>query len=661
MKHRNIFSSQLCMLLNLALVYVAYGVCRLAFLAENWDAMAINFSWDVVSDLLCGAWMFDTSAILYTNALYILLMILPLHYKESRAWQRAAKWIFIVCNAICIAANLADTAYFRYTGRRTTASVFSEFAAEDNIGRIVGIEFLRHWYFVLLAILLIFGLWKIYFMPSHGDWKASIQQSERQHLRRYYVSHALLFLVFVPLCLVGMRGGAAFDHHPITNIEANDYVEKPQQALLVLNTPFSIIRTIGKKSYVVPSYYPPELLDALYSPIHHPADSAVFRSKNVVVLIVESMGREYIGGFNKWLENGSYRGYTPFVDSLMQHSATWQYSYCNGRGSIDGMPSILSGIPKFVESLFVSSASMNNVSGLAGELKHKGYYSAFFHGAWNDGSMGFQGFAKASGFNDYFGRTAFDKDERFSAKDEFDGTWAIWDEPFLQFYAKKMSEFKQPFVTSIFTTSSHHPFVVPDKYKDLYPEEGIEIHKAIRYVDYSLRRFFQTVCHEPWYKNTLFVITNDHTNMSDHAYYQTSLGGFCSPIILFDPSGEIKPGMREGIAQQIDIMPTVLGYLGYDREYVAFGKDLLRTKADDTWAVNYINGIYQYVKGDYLLQFNGERATGLYRFRTDSLLSHNIVGRQPDVQPQMERELKAIIQSYMTRMVENKLVVGGEE
>ena len=157
----------------------------------------------------------------------------------------------------------------------------------------------------------------------------------------------------------------------------------------------------------------------------------------------------------------------------------------------------------------------------------------------------------------------------------------------------------------------------------------------------------------------MFVITSDHTNLSDHDYYQTDLGGFASPIIFFDPSGDLQPGMRDAIAQQIDIMPTVLSYLGYDKPYVAFGNDLLSTADADTWAVNYLGGIYQYVKGDWLLQFDGQKSKALYRFRTDLLIKDNCLGKHPDVAKAMERELKAIIQQYMTRMTENELVVKG--
>ena len=646
-------------LLNLIIIYIAYGICRVAFVIENWGLFASDFQWSSVPEMLHGAWMFDTSAILYTNVLYALLMLIPLHYKEMRGWQMTAKWIYIIVNGVCIAANLADCVYFKYTMRRTTNTVFSEFSNEGNIGSIIGVEFLRHWYLVLLFVVMILAMWKCYFWGGSKKTLRKTSMPQGKGLLRYYIIQTLCFAIFIPLSICGMRGGATTAVRPITISNANQYVAHPQEAGIVLNTPFSLIRTIGKKVFEIPEYMSEQEMNALYSPLKNNQSSIISNQsskKNVVILIVESFGREYIGGYNKWLDGSKYKGYTPFVDSLMQHSQTFLYSYCNGRKSIDGMPSILSGIPMFIEPFFLTPASMNDVSGIAGELKNKGYYSAFFHGAEN-GSMGFEAFARKTGFADYFGRTEYNADKRFNGDKDFDGMWAIWDEPFLQFFATKMSEFKQPFVSAVFTASSHHPYKVPEEYKDIYKEEGIVIHKCIRYTDNAIRRFFDKAKTQPWYKNTLFVITSDHTNLSDHAYYQTDLGGFCSPIIFFDPSGDMKPGMRDAIAQQIDIMPTVLSYLGYDRKYVAFGCDLLTTKDEDTWAVNYINGIYQYVKGDWLLQFDGHKAKALYRFRTDLLLKENLLSKEPKIAADMERQVKAIIQSYMTRMVNNQLVV----
>jgi len=489
-------------------------------------------------------------------------------------------------------------------------------------------------------------------------WKAykqsSVALSTTLHYVVYYILHTLIFAAYLPLTVIGMRGGATTAVRPITISNANQYVAHPAEAAVILNTPFALIRTIGKAKFVTPTYYATaDEMERIYTPIHQPQPDSAFVKKNVAVLIIESFGREYIGALNESLEGGHYAGYTPFVDELCQESATFRWSFCNGRKSIDGMPSILSGIPMFVEPFILTPASMNEVGGLAYELNKHGYETAFFHGAEN-GSMGFQAFARKTGFKKYFGRTEYDADKRFNGEADFDGMWAIWDEPFMQFFCAKMSELKEPFMTTLFTASSHHPYEIPEAYRDTFPEEGIIIHKCIRYTDHALRRFFEEARKQPWFMNTLFVLTSDHTNLSDHAFYQNDIGGFCSPIIFYDPSGDLfKAGRRESIAQHIDIMPSILGLLHHSEPYLAFGCDLFNTPADSTWAVNYISGIYQYLKHGLLLQFDGERTRAVYAL-SDSLLQHNLLESEPK-QASMERELKAIIQQYMARMNENRL------
>lgn len=649
-KRNSIISTPLAFVLNMLLIYIIYGVCRVEYVMENWSTFSQGLLENSWRELFVGSWKFDTSAILYTNALYAVMMLVPWHLKENRIWQKVAKWIFVVVNAICITMNLADSVYFNYTGRRTTATVFSEFSNEGNIGSILWTELFNHWYLIILGIMLIASLIICYQQP-----RKQLKLVGSHDYVKYYSTHIVCFVIFLPVMIFGMRGGATTATRPITISNANQYVNKPTEGAVILNTPFSMIRTIGKKSFVDPKYFSTQELDKIYSPLHIPSDTLKVRKKNIVILIVESFGREYIGNYNELLESGRYKGYTPFVDSLYNQSLSFDYTFCNGRKSIDGMPSILSGIPMFVEPFFLTPASMNKVSGIAGELSKCGYYTAFFHGAEN-GSMGFQAFARATGFDDYFGRTEYDADKRFGGEDDFDGTWAIWDEPFLQFYATKMSEMKEPFMTAVFTASSHHPFVVPEQYKDIYKEEGNNvIHKCIRYTDHAIEKFFEYASQQPWYMNTLFVLTSDHTNLADHAEYKTDLGLFGSPILFFDPSGEIKPERRHCIAQQIDIMPTVLSYLGYKKPFVSFGIDLLNTKDSDTWAVNYINGIYQYVKGDHMLQYDGKDIKAFYNIKNDWLLTKNLSDKHLSQMTEMERELKAIIQSYMERMLNDNL------
>lgn len=650
---KSLFSSPIAFIFNLLLVYIAYGLCRLAYLFENWTALSEGFDKLSFEEAFKGCWMFDTSAILYTNALYAILMLIPLHIKEKEWWQSMAKWTYITINSLCIIANLTDAVYFQYTGRRTTTSIFQEFSNEGNIADIMGVEVFRHWYLVLTGIVLIAGLITLYAKPA-GEFKLHTLKDRLV----YYITQFVCFGLYIPITICGMRGGATTAVRPITLSNANQYVNRPAEAALILNTPFSLIRSINKSVFVDPKFFPREELDKLYSPIHTPTDSIIANPKNVVVLIMESYGKEYIGSYNDTLQGGRYKGYTPFTDSLISQSLTFDYTFANGRKSIDGMPSILSSIPRFVEPFFLTPAAMNKVSGLAGELTQVGYYSAFFHGAEN-GSMGFEAFAKATGYQDYFGRTEYNQDKRFNGDKDFDGMWAIWDEEFLQFYALQMSQMKQPFITSIFTASSHHPYKVPERYQHIYKDEPGDdnaMHKCIRYVDHALKLFFETAKKQPWYDNTIFVLTADHTNRTSLAEYETDLGVFSVPLIIFDPSGQIKPERRHCIAQQIDIMPTILNHVGYSKPYIAFGNDLLNTPDSATWAVNHTNGIYQYVKGDHVLQFtDGGEVKAIYNYKTDWFMKNNLKNQTAQKEKDMEQELKAIIQSYMERMIEDRL------
>jgi phosphoglycerol transferase MdoB-like AlkP superfamily enzyme len=634
--------------LNILLAYAVYMLCRVAYVWENWTIFAQG--WDNLNlwNIVRGGLRYDGAAIAYTNCLYVILMLLPVIAKEKSWWQTLCKWYFVVVNSLAVAVNLCDAVYSQYTGRRTTSTFFSEFGNENNLGKIFTTELLNHWYLVLAGAAMIALLWLLYTKPQ-GDLENAGSQDVR---RRSRWTQSLALTLALPLTVVAMRGGIINTYRPLSLADANQYVNQPNEAAIVLNTPFSVIRTIGKSSFEVPHYFDDARMQALYTPVHLPDSSAVPTHRNVVVLIVESFGREYIGFYNRTLDDGTYKGYTPFVDSLLGVSLTWQETFANGRTSIDGMPAVLASIPMFIEPFFFTGYSLNKVSGIPGELSKIGYSSAFFHGADN-GSMGFQAAARSMGFEAYYGRNEYDADSRFGGEADFDGTWAIWDEPFLQYFATKMGEMREPFVTAVFTASSHHPFVIPEQYKETFPEEELVMHKCIRYADHALRRFFETASRQPWYNNTIFVLTSDHTNMSNHDYYRSPIGLFRGPILIFDPSGQLPRGIRKGVAQQIDIMPTLLGILGYDKPYLAFGRDLMDT-AESGWTVNYSGGIYQYLEGDTLIQFDGNNVTGTYNIVRDPLM------KKPLKTPPSHhlQKLQAIIQQYMQRMVGDKLTVG---
>ena len=635
--------------LNMLLAYLVWMLSRVAFFAENWSTFAPYMSWPLFRSMLHGALVFDTSALLYVNSLYLVLMLLPLHIKERPGFHKALKWLFIVTNAVGVAMNLMDSVYFQYTGRRSTVSVFTEFANEGNITSILLTEFVHHWYLVLVFVVLVFLMWRCYTKPRLDVYRFG---------HHYYISQLIVLLVMIPLAIVGIRGSVTAGTRPITISNANEYVNRPVESSVVLNTPFSMIRSLGKKAFVTPDYFSADEMEIVYTPVHQApvADALSHKGKNVVILIVESMGKEYIGNFNRGLENGVYKGYMPFIDSLLTQSMTFEYSYANGRISMDAMPSILSGLPMMVEPFFLTPASLNDVEGLPMMLATEGYSSAFFHGGHNI-SMGFSAYAHSIGYQRYVGLDEYCKSSKYGGMEDFDGKWAIWDEPFLQFTLDNIEEMKSPFLATVFTASSHHPYNVPEQYTDSLKDEGGQpIHKCVRYTDLALRRFFERASREPWFKNTIFVLVADHTNLASHDVYKTDLGLYSIPIIFYAPDGSIAPAVRDDvIAQQTDITPTLLHLLGYSRSYLAFGDDLLSVPPGQSWAFSYNAGVYQLVKGDLMLQFDGSKTTAVYRFKTDPLLKDNLVGKLPE-QQEMELFLKAIIQQYMSRMNENRLL-----
>ena len=635
------------MIRNLVVVYAVFFICHPVFIWYNWNSLQGELS-EMIWPMLKGSFVFDTSGIMYISALYILLMMLPLHFKEKLWYYRMAKIILVVMTSAAVFANIADTVYFPYTGCRSTLQVFSEFSNETDseLFAIMMKGLLDNWYLVLLFAVIVWILCKLIKLPS-------VLQFHKVFV--YYIVRTVCLLISAVCILAGIRGGLAHNIRPITMSNAYQYVNTPAQAAAILNTPFCVIRTLGNEDMKVPSYFDREELESIYTPLISPDSTATFRPMNVVVFILESFGSEYIGAMNPDTEG--IHDCTPFMDSIISRSLTFETSLANGRKSIDAMPSVLSGIPMLKDHLFLTPTIMSKeITGLAKELGHKGYYSAFFHGADN-GSMGFQSFSRVIGYKDYFGMEEFVKEPVYGGNSVFDGYWAIWDEEFLQYMCDMIGTFKQPFLASAFTASSHHPFNVPERYQNVYPIEGkLPIYRGIRYSDHALKLFFDKASKQPWFNNTLFVLTADHTNLSEHPDYQSDYGNFRVPIIFYCPSDSLV-GKRNAIAQQSDIFPSILGYLGYDQPVLSFGQNLFNTPDDETWASTFQNGLYSYYMGDYVLLFDGETETGLFAYKQDPTLKQNLKGTQPDIEQEMTKKLKALIQQYLEYMTTKSPVV----
>ncbi|WP_447769489.1 LTA synthase family protein [Sphingobacterium faecium] len=637
-KLKGSFAPYLGLLIRFLMLLLIYAFLRFGFYWFNYSLFP-NISADQLLYMFWGGVKFDIVALLYLNVLYLLMQIIPAPFKYSTVYQNIAKKIFIITNSIGIALNLVDFAYYPFTLKRTTGTVFDQFSHEQNLGSLALDFCLDYWYLIVLLVVLIYILVKIYDLvyivrPLSFKWDA-------------YGIQSACFLLAIFLFIGGVRGGWAHSTRPITLSNAGDYVTNPEEMNIVLNTPFSLMKTLKAVNLKPIHTYTDQELTALYNPIHYPQGKASFRKMNVVFLILESFAKEHFGELNKDIQDGKYKGYTPFLDSLIRQGYTFEHTYANGRKSIDALPAVITGIPSIGEPFVLSVYSGNKTTSIAKLLGDEGYETAFFHGAPN-GSMGFSAYMKLAGIQHYYGKNEYNNDA------DFDGIWGIWDEPFMQYMAKEINTFKQPFFASFFSLSSHHPFKVPAKYEGVFPKGPLPVQEPIGYTDNALRQFFKTAATMPWYRNTLFVICADHATVSALPEYQTAANSFAIPIILYTPGGELK-GRSDKLAQQIDIMPTVLNYLHYDKPYFAFGFDALNPTKEN-FVVNNNAGIYNFYYKDYLLINDGRKNLSLHNLKEDRFMKQDLLKQTPLVLDTMQTKFKAFEQQYNNRMIENKLI-----
>lgn len=574
---------------RIVLLYAVLMLCRTAFYLYN-AAVLGPLTWAEAGPLLAGALKFDTASIIYADGAFILLSLLPLHLRERRWYRAVLFWYYVAVNAVLVAAtNLADTVYFRYTQKRFTADeVF--FADNDNSVQLVGKFMAENWYLVLLWIALTALL-------AWGYRRKVREESLFNRGWAYYIGNTAVLAAAVGLSIAGVRGGMTRMTRPITLSNATLYTADSGKANLILSNPFCILRTIGSAGSVkYKKYFAPEELPRRFTPVHQPADSAAvdLTGRNVVVFIMESMSAEHSAYLcPEVYADREVKGFTPFLDSLMQNGLVFKQMYANGTRSIQAMPSVLGSIPSFRTPFVLMPQSLGESRQLPAMLADKGYATAFFCGS-EHGSMGFGAYARSAGVDRLVSREDY---EARHGTEDFDGYWGIWDEPFLQFTGEELAAMPEPFFAALFTLSSHHPFVVPEQYAATLPDGYTRIHKGVAYDDQAFRRFFHRFSGEEWFRRTIFVFVADHVSSEKFAEKTRSYPGNMHIIgFIYTPDGALQGEVRE-VTQQLDIMPTVLGLTGNTEPYFAFGRDVLNEPQRPRWSVSY-DGKFRALTGE---------------------------------------------------------------
>lgn len=621
---------------RIGIAFLVSTLCRLVFYIYNIE----NFVGNPINAFLQGI-RFDSVAITYCFAPMILLSILPLPWRRTKVYQSIIEFTFYLGALLTIIPNFVDTISYHFTVKRSTADILQFATTGDDASKVIP-DFIReNWFLVILLIVLIWLVKLLYNKTKRSFVK----------VKTTFKSFAIQFgimLLSIGFVILGARGG--MELKPINIIEASRYV-KPNFVPVVLNTPFTVLKTLLQESIKIKTYYSEEEVEEIYNPkftVSKTNTAGV--KKNVVVIILESFAKEYVGYFNP------ERNFTPFLDSLMEESLVFTEAYASGQQSMDAVPAIFSSMPDLMSRPYIlSSYSNNKLPGLPTSLNNHGYNTSFFHGGAN-GTMGFDGFMNNVGILQYFGLDQYPEDN--VARDT-DGKWGIYDGPYLDYFAEELGKQKEPFFSSIFTLSSHFPYTLPTGYENKYPKGPHPIMELVAYTDDMLKAFFDRVKHEDWYNNTLFVITADHTAQPIEDFYKSRIGKYAIPLFFYSPTGDFK-GTDSVVCSHVDIMPTILDYASLNGTYFTHGTSLLNSNRKG-FAMQLENGMYQYVDNNYVILFDGNRIKESYRRPTVETLE----GFHFESCPEKEHKkivdiaikMKAVIQKYNNTLIYNRLYI----
>jgi len=620
------------LLLRLLAVYVIMAILQVAFYMIDKPYLGHISDFSETLSIAKGALRFNLMSVLLANTPFILLSILPFHFRERRWYQGVLYTIYLISNSAVVFLNSADIIYFTHTMKRITLED-THFTSNSNNLPII-LDFITHNLHVIIIGLALVGL-LIY------SWHYIIYHPTRiENKRRYYLVNSVIALIVIVLTICGIRGTFS-PNKPWTKMsEAADY--SPEKTWLTLSNPYCFFRSLDKATeYDRVSYFNDEECNRIFSP-EHDLDSCSkdLGQRNVVVFIMESFSKEH----SKYLRPELYHnetGCTPFLDSLMQEGYTFTHAYANGMKSIEAMPAIFASIPSFKTSFATMPETFGEFEALPEILAKQGYETAFFSGSERN-SMGFEEMAQRFGIEKCYCREEYENGHPVNDS-TIEPFWGVYDMPYFLFMADEINMMREPFFASVFNLTSHHPYRVPPDYADVVPNGHNPEQRVVTYTDMAFRAFFERVRNEPWFRNTIFVFVADHVApLAYDPMTRSTMKGRSSIIqFLYTPDGTLQ-GTDSTTVQQLDLMPTVLGLLGNKQPYFAFGRDVFNEPQRQPIAFNCINQMYQCITDSTTFYFNTERVVEIKEGKP---------GKDD------EDFLKAVIQSYAESLANKRYTI----
>lgn len=541
-----------------------FQLARLGLLLRYADFFA-ELRWTRVAAAWAAGLRFDVSILLAFLALPLVALNLPARFALRPVWQRAAGWSAWAAIGVLVFVLGGDVVYFGHVQRHLAAELLS---MENDWGFLVTMALGPAWKFLLTAALLLAAL--------AAAWRRLLAAPIEDRLRpgRFLLVGALLFL--------GIRGSVGAK--PVSPIDAYASGSLPE-AQLALNGAFTgaraMLRGGGVKTRFLPDAEVRTLLglrDVPY-PLERTVPPAPGRH-NVIFVLMESWSADYVDAL-------SHRGFgaTPRLDGFAAAGASFTRFYAAGQRSFEGMQATLTGLPSLPGLPTLTSGLPTSVSRLGAMATGAGYRTLFLQSSKRR-SLRADAIAAATGFSEYYGME--DEPIRLEYPDPRGAAFG-WDYEMYRLLLDKLRGETRPFLAYLFTGTTHTPYPrLPPRFTTRPHGDDTEAGflNALSYADWSLGELVDAARKEPWFKDTIFVFTADHTRgESEHHSLDDT---FRIPFVVYAP-GLVEPRAYDVVGSHLDVLPTLIDLMGIGGTFSAMGSPLF-TKDPATATAQVMSG-----------------------------------------------------------------------
>ncbi|UAW98654.1 LTA synthase family protein [Halopseudomonas nanhaiensis] len=517
---------------------------------------------------------FDLAIITQLCSIPLLALLLPFRFAGHPTWRRFWMILAMLPLATLLILGVVSATFFGEVQRHIGAELM--FMVNDWPFVIDLLITSRREEFISVSVLLVLGAL---------GWLKLVTRETRYPRQSGRRQAWVTFVLALPVLLVFARG-FVLDGKPLNVVDAHALGDA-RLGNLAMNAAFSVIHTSRNLDEALHSSITPEQANALRDQLgisrpnpflrHYTTDKKT--TPNIVLVILESWSNEYIDGLS-----GSDLGVTPNMDRLLAESQVYSNHYAAAQRSIQSIQAILTGVPVLPGQPRLSEGleqmDMSRIGNLAAD---RGYRSVFVQSSTRR-SFRMDSVAASLGFSEYYGQEDIPlKMDYPQATPRFG-----WDHETLQFFHQRLDDLADsgPFFGVVFTGTTHEPFADPGERFHRYPHDARSEHgylNTLAYSDWALGEFIAKARREPWYENTIFVITSDHVL---RASAESLRSRFRVPLLIH-ASHLIEPGQSAKLVSHYDILPTLADLMGVEQPFVAFGESVFRDEHPDEAWVNH--------------------------------------------------------------------------